>query len=178
MYGFVYIWAIYYSRKAKRWLCNSLQLILSLILVPGYVGKNCETKLVNCATSVPCLNGGQCLDNPDPDSALSYSCTCQSGYSGASCENNIDDCAISRWFETDKNYKSINVLIENLKKKISPLLYIWVKLLIGSLARFKRVIKSQKKIVLTIYLIEPESGRKVWTLIYYISNCSFWITLQ
>ena len=59
------------------------------VLVPGYVGKNCETQFADCATSVPCLNGGICIPTNTPPN---YRCTCEPGYSGTSCENNIDEC--------------------------------------------------------------------------------------
>lgn len=46
---------------------------------------------INCIVliqSLPCLNGGNCIDGLN-----SYSCDCSdTGYSGAQCETNIDDC--------------------------------------------------------------------------------------
>ena len=160
-----------------------MQLILSLILVPDYVGKNCETVLVNCA-SVPCLNGGICVDTPG--SVPKYSCTCEPGYSGTSCENNIDECdpsmntAISRWFETDKNYKSIKVLIKNLKTFFSPsLITIHMGKTSRVLSQALKVIKSQKIIICIINL---SLRTRIWSESVHFNllhkNCPFWITLQ
>ncbi len=40
-----------------------------------------------CANN-PCMNGGTCSNQGD-----SYQCSCATGYAGASCENDIDECA-------------------------------------------------------------------------------------
>ncbi|XP_078485672.1 uncharacterized protein LOC100181677 isoform X2 [Ciona intestinalis] len=37
---------------------------------------------------MPCANGGTCTDG-----VASYTCACVTGYTGANCETNIDDCA-------------------------------------------------------------------------------------
>jgi|GEM_PF-3112827 len=39
--------------------------------------------------AAPCANGGQCIDTEGGG----YACLCASGYSGAKCEVNIDDCS-------------------------------------------------------------------------------------
>ena len=42
----------------------------------------------------PCLNGGQCTDLTGiTNSTAGRTCLCVSGFSGDSCETNIDDCA-------------------------------------------------------------------------------------
>ena len=40
----------------------------------------------DCASS-PCLHGGSCVDLIDK-----YACFCQDGYTGKTCENDIDVC--------------------------------------------------------------------------------------
>ena len=42
--------------------------------------------LKECSSS-PCLNGGLCID-----SHRGFSCMCKQGFTGALCEENIDDC--------------------------------------------------------------------------------------
>jgi protein crumbs len=43
----------------------------------------------DCA-SLPCLNGGQCLDGVNQ-----YTCNCtDTGYEGTNCEADIDECAV------------------------------------------------------------------------------------
>lgn len=42
----------------------------------------------NPCSSIPCLNGGQCLE---VDNDL-YRCECENQYSGDFCENHIDPC--------------------------------------------------------------------------------------
>ena len=45
-----------------------------------------NTYFQECASS-PCLNGGLCID-----SHRGFQCKCKTGFSGALCEENIDDC--------------------------------------------------------------------------------------
>jgi hypothetical protein len=40
-------------------------------------------------TSIPCQNGGSCVDNGDD----TFTCNCIAGYSGLTCQTNIDECA-------------------------------------------------------------------------------------
>ena len=72
-------------------MATSFQLILSLILIQGYVGKNCDKFHVDCDTSAPCLNGGLCVVG---SAAGDYTCNCGSapGFTGPNCEDNIDEC--------------------------------------------------------------------------------------
>ena len=42
------------------------------------------------ALSEPCENGGTCHNDGDDDT---YSCTCQNGFRGDRCVENIDECA-------------------------------------------------------------------------------------
>ena len=44
---------------------------------------------LNACMSSPCANGSTCT--PDPDSG-SYTCHCPPGYTGPSCDTNIDEC--------------------------------------------------------------------------------------
>ncbi|KAM9391376.1 protein crumbs homolog 2-like [Pholidichthys leucotaenia] len=52
---------------------------------PGYVGKRCQWRFppVVCDESMPCLNGGVCIEG---------NCTCKPGFAGARCETEIDEC--------------------------------------------------------------------------------------
>ena len=53
-----------------------------------YTGQNCGTK-INFCNKGPCKNGGKCLDG-----VLDFTCNCtDTGYTGATCEQNIDECA-------------------------------------------------------------------------------------
>ncbi|OQR79147.1 protein crumbs-like, partial [Tropilaelaps mercedesae] len=56
------------------------------ICQPGFIGKNCETKVNNCG-SAPCRNNGTCADAP-----FGYTCHCPKGYRGPNCEVNRNEC--------------------------------------------------------------------------------------
>uniref|UniRef100_T1JDS0 EGF-like domain-containing protein n=1 Tax=Strigamia maritima TaxID=126957 RepID=T1JDS0_STRMM len=47
----------------------------------------CGVKKKYCNISNPCLHGGTCVQT-----AKSFQCICNAGYSGIKCEKNIDDC--------------------------------------------------------------------------------------
>ncbi|XP_070534046.1 protein eyes shut homolog [Ptychodera flava] len=57
---------------------------------PPYRGENCE--LLPCQ-DFPCENGGTCVDLPQ--SELGFQCTCLPGFTGTSCEINIDECRLT-----------------------------------------------------------------------------------
>ncbi|XP_054718914.1 protein crumbs-like [Uloborus diversus] len=87
--------------KVKDYQCHCYE---------GYSGKNCETDIEECASS-PCLNSALCLENSNQtlyemnylgffpsfnyETASGYRCICSSGFTGANCETNIDDCEIN-----------------------------------------------------------------------------------
>jgi hypothetical protein len=50
-------------------------------------GCTCFADVGACSRSTPCLYGGTCTDDSD---GSSYTCTCQSGYSGKNCQ--LSEC--------------------------------------------------------------------------------------
>ena len=44
---------------------------------------------ITACDSSPCANGGSCTPMPEP---LNFTCQCVVGYTGRTCEVNIDDC--------------------------------------------------------------------------------------
>ena len=60
----------------------------------GFGGDDCGSESVcnsNDGSAPTCQNGGVCKD--DPNAELKYTCDCgDSGYNGAHCETNTDDC--------------------------------------------------------------------------------------
>lgn len=52
----------------------------------GYHGKFCETEIDDCAMS-PCKNNGSCTDI-----GFTYTCSCNSGFSGVTCDEDINEC--------------------------------------------------------------------------------------
>ncbi|CAO1405171.1 unnamed protein product [Diamesa hyperborea] len=69
-------------------IINCTKLILNVLLELNVSGFNtiCGTNIDDC-DSQPCLNGGFCSD-----AIAGYSCECPPGYTGLSCETNINDC--------------------------------------------------------------------------------------
>ncbi|KAM7408877.1 hypothetical protein PAMA_002548 [Pampus argenteus] len=68
---------------ARRTLMNACQrLVFTGAVRMDYI----HTSVFDCASS-PCLNGGSCVDLTDK-----YACFCQDGYTGKTCENDIDVC--------------------------------------------------------------------------------------
>ncbi|KHJ48267.1 EGF-like domain protein [Trichuris suis] len=53
--------------------------------MPGFSGHSCEFKRFLC-TRMSC-NHGNCTQRP-----LDYSCTCEVGYTGKTCNEEIDEC--------------------------------------------------------------------------------------
>ena len=49
------------------------------------------TIVIPACESSPCANGGNCTSMGPID--LSFTCQCAVGYTGSTCEVNIDDCA-------------------------------------------------------------------------------------
>ena len=76
----------------------------------GWAGAQCSVDKDECL-SVPCLHQGRCFDSTTNEHSLgplaplglnqamfplavdAYHCACHAGYTGSSCETNIDDCA-------------------------------------------------------------------------------------
>ncbi|XP_014677227.1 PREDICTED: fibropellin-3-like, partial [Priapulus caudatus] len=54
-----------------------------------FTGGLCETVIDNFCELNPCENSATCQENEFGDG---YTCYCPPGFSGAQCENNIDDC--------------------------------------------------------------------------------------
>jgi len=54
-----------------------------------YTGPTCATTEVSLCASHPCLNSGVCVPQFDG----TYDCACPQGYSGLSCQTNINECA-------------------------------------------------------------------------------------
>ncbi|XP_051928957.1 sushi, nidogen and EGF-like domain-containing protein 1 isoform X1 [Hippocampus zosterae] len=52
----------------------------------GYTGRRCQINVDECA-SLPCQNGGTCIDLVN-----SFSCQCPPGYTGSLCETDVDEC--------------------------------------------------------------------------------------
>merc|ERR1712178_376965 len=60
--------------------------------LPEYKGKNCEELKIKTCAQTPCMNGGSCIRQQNPDSSNQYRCDCAQGYTGYNCENQIDYC--------------------------------------------------------------------------------------
>lgn len=56
---------------------------MAVTLTPVYM---MSFHIQDCAFS-PCLNGGSCVDLIDK-----YACFCQDGYTGKTCESDVDVC--------------------------------------------------------------------------------------
>ncbi|XP_072128583.1 protein jagged-2b isoform X5 [Mobula birostris] len=63
----------------EPWKCNC---------ETNWGGLLCNKDLNYCGTHHPCVNGGTCM-NTEPDE---YQCACPEGYSGKTCEIDIDNC--------------------------------------------------------------------------------------
>ncbi|KAI8520644.1 hypothetical protein Bbelb_003980 [Branchiostoma belcheri] len=58
-----------------------------------FKGVNCDTER-NCF-NFPCQNGGTCIEGTSPTPSISgRNCTCQQGFSGVSCEDDVDECSL------------------------------------------------------------------------------------
>ena len=66
-------------------ICNS-EMKLQLLLIDYIV---MMTAALTACDSSPCANGGSCTPMPEP---LNFTCQCVVGYTGRTCEGNIDDC--------------------------------------------------------------------------------------
>ncbi len=58
---------------------------------PNKEGKNCEVDKKNPCLQLPCKNGGVCNYQQD---TYTYNCSCDTGYTGASCETEINQCTM------------------------------------------------------------------------------------
>jgi hypothetical protein len=72
---------------------------------PGYTGGTCQVEINECSPN-PCSNGGSCTVSTRAcpcfklammccslqDLLNGFSCTCATGFTGSSCETNINDC--------------------------------------------------------------------------------------
>ena len=55
---------------------------------PGFVGDHCELDATRCASN-SCLHGGVCSEG-----GATFTCDCDgTGYAGARCEVNVNECA-------------------------------------------------------------------------------------
>ncbi|XP_023930468.1 neurogenic locus notch homolog protein 1 isoform X2 [Lingula anatina] len=57
------------------------------ICAPGKTGRNCHRNIDSCSSS-PCKHAGTCVIDPSNET---FSCICQRGYSGALCEDRLND---------------------------------------------------------------------------------------
>ncbi|XP_054270391.1 protein crumbs isoform X2 [Macrosteles quadrilineatus] len=57
---------------------------------PGFTGPPSACKPIDACLSVPCHNGGTCTAAATGEG---FSCTCVPGYTGATCQTNIEECA-------------------------------------------------------------------------------------
>ncbi|KAM7367654.1 hypothetical protein PAMP_013939 [Pampus punctatissimus] len=64
------------------WQCNCER---------NWGGLLCDKDLNYCGRHQPCVNGGTCM-NPEPDE---YYCACPQGYSGKTCQIDLDECVSS-----------------------------------------------------------------------------------
>lgn len=70
-------------------MCLLSSEIYNWIYISGFTGNNCELNYDDCIT-LPCLNGGSCVDGID-----SYTCQCASGYTGLNCSTDVNECSSS-----------------------------------------------------------------------------------
>ncbi|XP_048844777.1 protein crumbs homolog 2-like [Brienomyrus brachyistius] len=56
------------------------------VCLPGFTGETCSVDVDECQ-SLPCLNGGSCVDLAD-----AYQCFCPPGFTGADCQLDINEC--------------------------------------------------------------------------------------
>lgn len=64
--------------------------LLSCVCPPNYEGTYCENDVNECDISVPCENGGTCVNVPG-----GFQCICSNGWEGERCTVNTDDCSIN-----------------------------------------------------------------------------------
>ena len=52
----------------------------------GFTGPLCQNKIVQCDSSVRCLNGGVCIEKTDPEKDQDpFQCQCPKGFGGTDC---------------------------------------------------------------------------------------------
>ena len=69
---------------------DSIVLLMNSLLVRAFVVSvlNADLALKTPCSSNPCMNRGQCIDNPSSSKGEpTYECRCRSGYKGNNCEH-------------------------------------------------------------------------------------------
>ncbi|XP_067128000.1 delta and Notch-like epidermal growth factor-related receptor isoform X3 [Centruroides vittatus] len=69
---------------------DSSKVVFTCQCCPGYVGRYCEER-DGCYDN-PCLHGGFCVDITEGLNGNTYQCLCPHGYSGAKCEEMLNQC--------------------------------------------------------------------------------------
>ncbi|KAL9964346.1 hypothetical protein ACROYT_G027975 [Oculina patagonica] len=80
------------DRKYFKGRVSAMQ-VFDVALTPEQVialMKNASQDIKECETLNPCQNGGECKNTPG-----SYECTCKPGFTGSSCETDIDECSMN-----------------------------------------------------------------------------------
>ncbi|KAG7457214.1 hypothetical protein MATL_G00244140 [Megalops atlanticus] len=86
--------------------CQEIQGNYTCNCWPGFDGRHCEVDISECSSN-PCLSGGRCVElswkglygiepllptNYNQQHAAGFVCGCQSGFQGAFCEEDVNEC--------------------------------------------------------------------------------------